>query len=140
MRATSYADSIKIYQRTNNWRGAWLALSNKYDVRDKLESEIDRHKKLLHTRLCKGQIKFTLDRFITQHRNACFSMQTVADHVTYQLPNDNSKVGYLLTEIQDIDNGFHAMMDSTKTEKGPGVIRNNLEASASHLLLYDLVK
>jgi hypothetical protein len=37
-RATSYAASIKPYQRTKNGRGAWLALSNQYAGRDKCQT------------------------------------------------------------------------------------------------------
>jgi hypothetical protein len=48
----------------------------------------------------KGQSNFTLERFIAQHRNAFVSMQVAAEHVTYQLPNEHSRVGYLLDAIQ----------------------------------------
>jgi hypothetical protein len=81
-RATSYTASIKPYQGTNNGRGAWLALSNQYAGGDKWEAEINRHEQLLHTRIWKGQSKFTLERFIAQHRNAYVSMQAASNHVT----------------------------------------------------------
>jgi hypothetical protein len=70
MRATSYAASIKPFQRTKNGRGAWLALLTQYAGKDKWEAKIKRHRQLLHTRLWKGKSNFTLDRFIAQHRNA----------------------------------------------------------------------
>jgi hypothetical protein len=69
-RATSYAASIKPYQRTKNGREAWLALSDQYAGKDKWEAEIKRHEQLLHTREWKGQSNFTLERFMAQHRNA----------------------------------------------------------------------
>jgi len=139
-RATSYAASIKPYQRAKNGRGAWLALSNQYAGRDKWEAEMNRHEQLLHTRIWKGQSNFTLERFITQHRNAYVSMQAAADHVTYQLPNEHSRVGYLLTAIQCGDAGLQAAMSSIKTDQAPLGLRNNFEAAASHLLPYDPVQ
>jgi hypothetical protein len=42
-RATSYAASIKPYQRTKNDQDAWLALSNQYAGKDKWEAEIKGH-------------------------------------------------------------------------------------------------
>ncbi len=139
-RATSYAASIKPYQRTKNGRGAWLALSNQYAGKDKWEAEINRHEQLLHTRIWKGQSNFPLERFIAQHRNAYVSMQAASDHVTYQLPNEHSRVGNLLTAIQCSDAGLQAAMASIKTDQAPTGLRNNFEAAASHLLPYDPVQ
>jgi hypothetical protein len=139
-RATSYAASIKPFQRTKNGRDAWLALSNQYAGKDKWEAEIKRHEQLLHTRLWKGQSNFTLDRFIAQHRNAFVSMQAAAEHITYQLPNEHSRVGYLLDAIQCSDAGLQAAMASIKTDQALDGLRNNFEAAATHLLPYDPVQ
>jgi hypothetical protein len=139
-RTISYAASIKPFQRTKNGRGAWMALSNQYAGKDKWEAEIKRHEQLLHTKLWKGRSNFTLDRFITQHRNAFVSMQTAAEHITYQLPNEHSRVGYLLDAIQCRDAGLQAAMASIKTDQVPDGLRNNFEAAATHLLPYDPVQ
>ena len=139
-RATSYAASIKPYQRTKNGREAWLALSNQYAGKDKWEAEIKRHEQLLHTREWKGQSNFTLERFIAQHRNAFVSMQAAAEHITYQLPNEHSRVGYLLDAIQCSDAGLQAAMASIKTDQDVNGLRNNFEAAATHLLPYDPVQ
>jgi hypothetical protein len=139
-RATAYAASIKPYQRTKNGRDAWLALSNQYAGNDKWEAEIKRYEQLLHTREWKGQTNFTLERFIQQHRNAYVSMQAAAEHVTYQLPNEHSRVGYLLNGIICNDAGLQAAMASVKTDQAAGGLRNNFEATATHLLPYDPVQ
>ena len=139
-RATSYAASIKPYQRTKDGRGAWLALSNQYAGKDKWEAEINRHEQLLHTRQWKGQSNFTLEAFIAQHRNAYVSMQAASEHVTYQLPNEHSRVGFLLTAIQCSDAGLQAAMASIKIDQDPDGLRNDFEAAATHLLPYDPVQ
>ena len=66
-------------------------------------------------------------------------MQASAEHVQYQLPNDNSRVGFLLEAIQCTDPGLQAAMASIKTDNGPEGLWNNFEATAAHLLPYDPV-
>ena len=89
-RGTSYAASIKPFTRAKDGRGAWKALTSQYAGKDKWEAEIKRQEQLLHTRIWKGQSNFSLENFISQHRNAYVSMQASAEHVQYQLPNQLS--------------------------------------------------
>ena len=66
-------------------------------------------------------------------------MQASAEHEQYQLPNEHSRVGFLLEAIQCSDPGLQAAMASTKTDNGLEGMRNNFEATAAHLLPYDPV-
>ena len=111
-RSTSYAASMKPFQRTKNGRGALQALTNQYAGNDKWEAEIRKQDDLLHTRVWKGQSNFPLEGFIAQHRNAFVSMQQCAEHIAYQLPNELTRVGYLLEGIQCSDPGLQAAMAS----------------------------
>ena len=138
-RGTSYAASIKPFQKVKDGRGAWKALTSQYAGKDKWEAEIKCQEQLLHTRLSKGQSNFSLENFISQHRNDYVSMQASAEHVQYQLPNEHSRVGFLLEAIQCSDPGLQAAMASIKTDNGPEGMRNNFEATAAHLLPYDPV-
>ena len=138
-RGTSYAASIKPFTRAKDGRGAWKALTSQYAGKDKWEAEIKRQEQLLHTRIWKGQSNFSLENFIFQHRNAYVSMQASAEHVQYQLPNEHSRVGFLLEVIQCSDAGLQAATASIKTDNGPEGMRNNFEATAAHLLPYDPV-
>ena len=118
-RRTSYAaSSIKPFQRGTDGRGAWKALTSQYAVKDKWEAEIKCQEQLLHTRIWKGQSNFSLENFISQHRNAYVSMQASAEHVQYQLPNEHSRVGFLLEAIQCSAPGLQAAMASIKTDNG----------------------
>jgi hypothetical protein len=139
-RGTPYAPSIKPFQRAKDGRGAWFALVNQYAGKDKWQAEIKRYEKLMHTSEWKGQSNFTLERFIAQHRNAYVSMQAAAEHVTYQLPNEHSRVGFVLDAIQSSDAGLQAAMASIKTDQAVDGLRNDFEASATHLLPYDPVQ
>ena len=50
-RGTSYAASIKPFQRGKDGRGAWKALTSQYAGKDKWEAEIKCQEQLLHTRV-----------------------------------------------------------------------------------------
>ena len=135
--STSYAASIKPFQRTKNGRGALLALMNQYAGNDKWEAEIRKQDDLLHTCVWKGQSNFPLEGFIAQHRNEFVSMQQCAEHIAYQLPNKLTRVGYLLEGIQCSDPGLQAAMASVRTDDGANGMRSNFERAAAHLLPYD---
>ena len=87
----------------------------------------------------KGQSNFSLEKFITQYRNAFVSMQACAEHIQYQLPNRRSRVGFLLDAIQCSDAGLQAAMASIRTNDRPDGMPNDFEQSAAHLLPYDPV-
>ena len=54
-------------------------------------------------------------------------MQAIAKHVQYQLPNEHSRVGFLLEVIQCSDPGLQAAMASIKADNGPEGMRNMTE-------------
>ena len=66
-------------------------------------------------------------------------MQASAEHVQYHLPNEHSRVRFLLEVIQCSDPGLQASMASIKTDNSLEGMRNNFEATAAHLLPYDPV-
>ena len=118
-RGTPYAASLKPFQRTKDGRSALHSLRTQYAGRDKWEAELKRQDDLLHTRTWKGQTNFSLEKFVAQHRNAFVSMQQCSQHVAYQLPNEHTRVGFLLDAIQTSDAGLQAAMAQIKTDDGP---------------------
>ena len=85
----------------------------------------------------KGGINFTLESFITQHQNASVSMQTSAKHVTCQLTNEHSRVGYMLDAIQCSYYGFQDVVSIVKIDQAINGLRNGFEADSNHLLPYN---
>jgi hypothetical protein len=139
VRTTAYADSIKPFQRRKDGRGAWFALLTQYAGADKWEAEIKRMDLLLHTRKWKGQSNYLLERHTQQHRNAYVSMTACAQHVDYQLPNELTRVGYLLDSIENNDAGLQAAMGAIRNDKQAGGMRSDFEAAVAHLLPMDPV-
>jgi hypothetical protein len=135
-RGTSYAASIKPFQRSKDGRGAFDAIINQFAGEDKWESEIKTKEALLHGIKWKGQSNYTLERHAAQHRNAYVSLVACAEHVDYQLPNEHSRVGYLLESIQNNDPGLQAAMANVRSSKGPGGMRSDFELMVAHILPY----
>ena len=138
-RGTSYAASIKPYQRSKNGRESWQALIRQYAGEDKWDAEILKQDNLLHTSQWKGQSNFSLERFIAQHRNAFVSMRQCAEHVSFQLPNEQTRVKYLLDAIHCNDAPLQAAMALVRNDTDPNGKMNSFEAAASYLLPKDPV-
>ena len=97
-RGTKYADSLTTLRKDG--RGGWYALKHQYDGKDKGDTEVKRTTAILHTRKWRGNSSNLLDLFVSLHRTAFVAMQAAAEHVDFQLPNGNSRVGYLLDGIE----------------------------------------
>jgi hypothetical protein len=135
-RGTSYAASIKPFQRAKDGRGAFEAIINQFAGEDKWESEIKAKEEVLHGLKWKGQSNYTLERHAAQHRNAYVSLVACAEHVDYQLPNEHSRVGYLLESIQNNDPGLQAAMANVRSSKGAGGMRSDFEQMVAQILPY----
>ena len=138
-RGTSYVASIKPFQRAKDGRGAWLAIIAQYAGQDKWEAVLKKQDDLLHNNKWKGQSNFLLDRFVAQQRNAYVSMVQCADHVQFQLPNEYTRVGYLLDAIETSDAPLQAAMALIRNDTAPNGKRNDFEAAAAFLLPHDPV-
>jgi len=67
-------------------------------------------------------------------------MEQCAEHVTFQLPNQFTRVGYLLDGIQCSDAGLQAAMAFVRNDdRAPNGKMHNFEATAAYLLPYDPV-
>ena len=138
-RSTVYASSIKPYQQKYDGRGAWFAIVGQYAGVDKWEAEIKKQEQFLHTRKWKATGHYTLDSFCSMHRNAYVSMTQCAEHVTFQLPNEHSRVGYLLEAIECNDAPLQAALASIRTDQSPEGMRNDFESAVAHMLPFDPV-
>ena len=107
---TSYAASVKPFQRTKYGKEAFEAIVKQFAGEDKWESETETKEELLHSLKWKGQSNYPLEKHGGQHRSDYVSLVACADHVEYQLPNAHSIVGYLLDSIHNNNPGLQAAM------------------------------
>ena len=141
-RTTTYAASIAPFQRAKNGRAAFLALQAQYAGDDKWQLELKKQDSILHTRRWRGQSNFSLEKFVQLQRNAFVTMQACTLHVAFQLPNEFTRVGYLLDGIECNDPQLQAAIaniyDDVGTAAAPGK-RSNFEAASAYLLPKDPV-
>jgi hypothetical protein len=135
-RATNYAASIKPFQRAKNGRAAFKAIINQFAGVDKWNAEIQKQESIMHTRKWKGQSNYPLEKHCATHRNAYVQMEAASQHVNFQLPNGHSRVGYLLTSIENNDAGLQAAMANINSDQGVGGMRLDFEKAVAHLLPY----
>jgi hypothetical protein len=139
-RTTSYAASIKPFQRLKQGRLAWFAIVHQYAGIDKWQAELTKQDDFLHTRKWKGQTGgFTLEKFIGLHRNAYVSMCACAAHVNFQLPNPNTRVTYLLNAIDCNYAPLQAAMALVRNDITPTGKMNDFEGTASFIISHDPV-
>ena len=139
-RNTAYGATIKPFSRTKNGRDAYLALISQHAGRDKWEKELRTQENFMKTRVWKGNTNFSLERFIEQHRAAFISMQQCAEHVPFQLPNEETRVRYLMDNIKCFDAELQAALAAIRLDTtGPNAMRGNFELAVTFMLPTDPV-
>eukprot|EP00957_Ditylum_brightwellii_P036424 2757629-Ditylum_brightwellii.AAC.1 len=63
-------------------------------------------------------------------------MEAASQHVNFKLPNGHSRVGYLLTSIENNYTGLQAAMANINSDQGVGKMRLDFEKAVAHLLPY----
>jgi hypothetical protein len=139
-RGTSSAASIKPFQRRKDGRGAYNAMLTQYAGEDKWHALIKEAEDLLHNRKWKGQqTNYSLEKFIGQHQAAFVNLSQCKTHVAYQLPNEISRVTYLLTGIECMSAPLQAAMALVCNNTGANGKVNDFESTAAFLLPHDPV-
>ena len=135
-RGTKYSASIQPFKRGLDGRGAYLAIVANHLGNDKWTIELDKHYAILSASVWKGTGNVTLETFIATHRKSYECMASAALHVDYQLPNELTRVRYLLTGILCADPKLQAAMSRAETDAD---INGNFEATAACIVLKDPV-
>jgi hypothetical protein len=136
-RSTSYSSSIKPFSRKKDGRGAFLAIKNQFAGKDKWLSELKKQEDMMHQGIWKGTNNISLEKFVGYHRHAYISMERCADYIDYQLPNQRTRVTYLLQAVQCNDAPLQAAMALVRADELGKM--NDFEATAAYLLQYDPV-
>ena len=135
-----YTSSIQPYSRHKYGHGVWFAIANQYAGKEKWGAKLKKQVDLLRTYKWKGQSIFSLDMFISQHRNAFISMQQCAVHVEFKLPYEHYRVGSLLDAIKTTDASLQSAVALVRNDNDPPTgKRLNFKATATCLLPYDSV-
>lgn len=131
--ATQYIASIEPYKKKMDGRGAFEALTRQYAGEAVWKAKIKEAEAMLHTRKWKGQTSYSLEKFVSQHRESFMELQECATHLQYQLPNENSRVTYLLDGIDCSDPTLQAVMALLRSDSGPDGKMNDFELAAAYI-------
>ena len=138
-RSTSYSDFVHLFKSNRDGRGVWFALVRQFASARKCHDEIYQQDRFLRTSTWNDHNNILLESFISQHRNAFVSMQLCAQYVQDQLPDEHSRVRFLLDAIRSSDPRLEAAMSRVHADEGSNGMRNDFEAAAAQLVPFDPV-
>ena len=75
-----------------------------------------------------------------QHRSAYITLQQCAEHVTYQLPHDRTRVKYLIYAIKCTDPGVVAALSHIRLDDGVDGVGKKIDAGVIFLLTTDPIQ
>jgi hypothetical protein len=140
LQGTPYGATINPHKKKKDGRKAWLALLMQWAGQDRWDAEVKRENAFLTSHIWKGNGNVTLSKHAAKHRNAFISLETCALHVDYQLPNERTRVKYLLDSIRGCnDPGVQARIANIEGDDSANGKRNQFEDSVTHLLPADPV-
>ena len=138
-RGTKLSVSIQPFRRKRNGRGAYTAILGHYLGEDKWVKEFKRSENIIHSSKWKSTGNQSLETFIAMHRNAYQLMLSASNHVPQQLPNEFSRVGFLLNNIQTTDANLSAAIASIKQNRDPNGSQYKCEEALAILQAADPV-
>ena len=129
---TAAMASITKHQTRRNGRGAYLALITHHLGSAKWEKMVELAESVLNTRVWNGKnARYPLGIHIARHREAFNDMERASDHISFNPPNETSRVRYLMTSIQTQD----ATLCSCKTAiQADTAKKNDFELAADFIL------
>ena len=130
-RGTIFGATIKPHANRKNGRAAWLSLISSHAGEDKWEKEHKVKLAFLMNQTWNGK-SYSLEKFCGIHRNNFIFLQEAVNHVTFQLPTEHSRVGYLLDNITNQDPDLRAALASIRANNNN--MRDDFEAAVAFLL------
>ena len=133
-RGSVYAPTIKPFARRKDGRSAWLSMVSSHAGEDKWEQlQKDKHRFLMNTKW-NGR-NYSLEKFTGLHRSSFVQLQEASAHMSFQLPNEHTRVGYLIDNIENNDPDLRAAIASIRINTNG--MRDDFEKSVAFLLPVD---
>jgi hypothetical protein len=133
-RGTIYSTTIKPYARKKDGRSAYLTLIASHAGKDKWEQTQKERLNFLMTTKWNGK-SYSLEVFTGYHRSAFIQLQEASAHVDFQLPTEQSRVGFLLDNIMNPDPDLCAVIAQIRIEQNG--MRDNFDLAVESLLPVD---
>ena len=143
---TQYSSTIAPFKQTRNGRGALRALKAQFAGPAHWDCEVRNMNDFLMNMKWTGTTSFSLHGFLAKHRASFNTLQRCAEHVRDELPNERTRVGYLIDNIDCSDKDVtmaisHIWLDDGVDATGlPTGTRNDFERAVAFLLPTDPVR
>ena len=138
-RSTEYGQTLKPFQRTKDGRNAALALFAQHTGPDKWQKVLEEKQQFLYTRKWKATGSYSLEKFVAAHREAYNMLVQCADRISYQLPNEHTRVTLFISGIECSDPKLEAKIALVQNDNEPTGKAHNFEAAAAFILPADPV-
>ena len=96
-RDTKFSTTIKSFKKDG--RGAYMALIAQHAGDDKWQDILRKGLHILHSQKWNGQSNYSLEKHCQAHRSAYNSIVEAAMHIPYEVPNEHSRVSFLLESL-----------------------------------------
>ena len=142
---TQYSSTIAPFKRSRNGRGALEALKAQFAGPAYWDKTVRTMNDFIINMKWTGTTSFTLHGFLAKHRASFNTLQRCAEHVSVELPNERTRVGYLIENIDCQDKDVttavsHVRLDDSVDATGnPSGMRNDFERAVAFLLPMDPV-
>ena len=137
---TQYASTIAPFKRAKDGRGALMALKAQFAGAAHWDREVKIMSDFMTNSRWTGTTAFSLHAFLAKHRASFHTLQRCAEHVQIELPNERSRVGYLLDNIDCSDRDVATALSHIRLDDAVGGMRSDFERSVAFLLPTDPVK
>lgn len=133
LQGSKYAATIVRFRRNGimDGRGAYLAVKAQHAGKAVWEAQIKKSEDFLKTRVWTGNATITLEAHVDGHRMAYVALTEASSHVAHQLPNERTRVTYLLDSMNCTDPELLAAVAAVKNDD-PGM-RDTFELTAASI-------
>ena len=130
---TNAIASTARHQRNRNGRGAYFDLVMHHLSSAKWERTVELAEKVLNERKWNGRnARYPLKIHIAKHREAFNDLSRASEQITYDPPNETSRVRHLLSSIETSDPTICAAKTTIKADR---VKNNDFEEAADFLIV-----
>lgn len=124
---TSKNTTLDPYRRRKNGRDAFFALVSTHAGKDRWQQLITENEKILHDNKWKGNSSYTLAKHCEAHRTAFANIRQAAEHVPYEVPNEHTRITYLLRSIENSNPKLQAMIAAVEMSDDVDGIRYDFD-------------
>lgn len=136
-RSTSVESTVKAFSRTQNGRGAYLALIDHHAGDSKYRSIMKKRMNLLQNIKWNGR-NYSLEKHVSNHRQAVDDLNDCSTHITVAELNQGQRVEYLIDSINCADSTLQAAIGLIRSNVNN--MREDFELAANALIEVDPYK